>query len=129
MQWYLHASLALQSCSPWSRLRNSPGGFEEAEADVFRACCAHLARLKPGCHKFLENVVIHADLLPDDSDEQERLCGGVLWALNALDVGSPSSRQRRYFSPTTDWDVVYKDMRMHMCQDFAADVGAKFLCF
>jgi len=123
------ACFAGPTCSPWSRLRNSPGGFKEPEADVFRACCAHFAKLEPGCHKFLENVVIHACLMPADGAEQEKLCGGVLWALNALDVGSPSSRQRRYFSPTADWDVVFRDMRMHMCQDFAADVGAKFCSF
>ena len=80
------ACFAGPTCSPWSRLRNSPGGFKEDEADVSRACYAHLASLGPGCHKFLENVAIHDDLLPNDGDEQERLCGGVLWALNALDA-------------------------------------------
>ena len=73
--------------------------------------------------------MIHACLMPADGAEQERPCGGMLWALNALDVGSPSSRQRRYFSPTADWDVVYRNMCMHLCQDFAADVGAKFCSF
>jgi hypothetical protein len=77
----------------------------------------------------LENVIIHAELLSDDNDEQEKLCGGVLWALDALDVGSPSNRQRRYFSPTTDWDAIYRDLRMHMCQNFVADGGAKFCVF
>ena len=42
------ACFAGPTCSPWSRLRNSPGGFKEIEAGVFRACCAHLARLEPG---------------------------------------------------------------------------------
>ena len=93
------------TCSPWSKLRNNPGGFKEPEADVFRASYAHFAKLEPGCHNFLENVMIRACLMPADGAEQERLCGGMLWALNALDVGSPSSRQRRYFSPTADWDV------------------------
>ena len=71
------ACFAEPTCSRWSRLRNSPGGFKEVEAGVVRVCCAHLARLEPGRHTFLENVVIHVELLPNDSDEQERLCGGV----------------------------------------------------
>ena len=64
-----------------------------------------------------------------DEKEQERLCGGVINELNALDVGSPASRQRRYYAPSADWDRIMHDMCLHMCPDFAADAGSRFLAF
>ena len=125
------ACFAGPTCSPWSRLRSSPGGFKELEADVFRACCAHLAKQLAGARLSQIFRECGDSCMPHASRRcrARKACGGMLWALNALDVGSPSSRQRRYFSPTADWDVVYRDMRLHMCQDFAADVGAKLCSF
>ena len=116
-------------CPPWSRLREpAPGGFAEPDAQVFRDCCKHNSRLTSKCHKFLETVVVHKSLKADEK-EQERLCGGEINELNALDVGSPASRQRRYYAPSADWDRIMHDMCLHMNPDFAADAGSRFLAF
>lgn len=72
--------------------------------------------------------MVHPNLKADEKG-QERLCGGEINELNALDVGSSASRQRRYYAPSADWDRIVHDVCLRMIPDFATDVGSRFLAF
>jgi hypothetical protein len=78
------------TCTPWSGLRDNPGGCEEEEAKVFKAVATIFKRLRyltgGAAHVLLETVVVHKDL-KGDMGTQEEWCGGEINRLCAADVG------------------------------------------
>lgn len=120
------------TCTPWSGLRDSPGGCEEEEAQVFKAVATIFKRLRQltdgAAHVLLETVVVHRDL-KDDMAIQEEWCGGEINRLCAADVGGAAGRDRRYYSPTCDWELLYYTACEHMNPDWAANLGGKFAHF
>ena len=90
-------------CGPWSPLVDNPLGFKHPDAAVFKQC----GRLKqepkainPHMVSIFETNKVHHKIR-SDMEEQERIAGSPFRLINAADVKSPSSRNRRFSTDNT----------------------------
>ena len=109
-------------CIHWSRLRESPGDYDEPGSFTFTPSALRLNAERKRCSMniCLETVQVHENLCRD-MIRQEKECGVPAQELNANAVGGGAGRNCRYFVPGVDLSKI--ERFRHVSPDLAVDNG------
>jgi len=111
---FAHLHISTPPCVAWSSCRGNAQGFKDPSAQIFRASAAiHdiLRATNPQIQVLVENVPPHSGL-PDDLQHMANLWHVPFRTLQALDLGSPASRNRVFGTDIVNIsDLLYRRNR------------------